>query len=65
MNIVVGVIFLIFSGKITTTITESLGSNYITRYSEDNSIKAIYDTLQSQVIIKFTKFENISSFYLF
>jgi len=48
MNIVVGVIFLIFSGKITTTINESLGSNYITRYSEDNSIKAIYDTLQSQ-----------------
>lgn len=45
-NLVIGVTFLIFSGKITTTITEKLQTNYITDYFEDDLLKSVYDSLQ-------------------
>jgi hypothetical protein len=47
-NLVCGIVFLIFSGKITTRITEKLADNYIVNYIGDNNIKSIFDTLQSE-----------------
>lgn len=47
MNLVTGVTFLIFSGKITQTITEKLQGRYITDYFEDDLVRSVYDTLQS------------------
>ena len=51
INLVMGVIFLIYSGKITTAISNKLRGNYITQYFDDDSIKTIFDTLQSEVNI--------------
>ncbi len=48
LNLLVGVTFLVFSGKITQTITEKLGSKYIKNYFEDNNILSVYDILQSE-----------------
>ncbi len=46
VSLVTGVVFLIFSGKITTTITTKIQSTYITNYYEDDDFKTVYDTLQ-------------------
>lgn len=45
-SLVTGVTFLIFSGKITTTITDKIESTYITNYYEDETFRLVYDTLQ-------------------
>lgn len=48
INLVIGVVMLIYSGKITTAISNKLRGNYITQYQNDDSIKVVFDTLQSQ-----------------
>lgn len=48
MGLVTGVTFLIFSGKITSTITEKLQSKYITLYYEDQFYKNVFDSLQGK-----------------
>jgi hypothetical protein len=50
MNLVVAVIFLIFSGKITSAISYKL-VEYVQYYFENEPIKAIYDQLQSAVSV--------------
>lgn len=45
-SLVTGVTFLIFSGKITTTITDKIEGDYITNYFEDDTFRLVYDTLQ-------------------
>ncbi len=49
INLTIGVMFLIYSGKITTAISNKLRGNYITQYLNDDSIKTIFDTLQGNV----------------
>lgn len=48
LNLLIGVTFLIFSGKITQSITEKLSGKYISNYFEDENIKTVYDILQSE-----------------
>lgn len=49
LNLTVGVIFLIYSGKITSTVTNQLQTTYITNYYESDEIKSLLDLLQGQV----------------
>jgi hypothetical protein len=49
LNLVVGCVFLIYSGKITTTISNKLQGTYVTKYYDDSTIRTIFDSLQSEV----------------
>ncbi|CAF0744530.1 unnamed protein product [Brachionus calyciflorus] len=48
LNLIVGVIFLIYSGKITTAIQTKLEKTYILNYYDDDEIKSLFDLLQGQ-----------------
>lgn len=47
-NLVIGVVFLIYSGKITSTVINRLQAFYLLNYYDDNEIKSLFDLLQGQ-----------------
>ena len=51
VNLVVGIIFLIYSGKVATVTQDALQGTFITNYwsPTDNTAQTVMDVLQSQV----------------
>lgn len=48
LNMVIGVIFLIYSGKITSTVINKLQTTYLLKYYDDNELKSLFDLIQGQ-----------------
>ncbi|RNA09950.1 Structural maintenance of chromosomes 3 [Brachionus plicatilis] len=46
LNLVIGVIFLIYSGKITSTVIDKMQTTYLLNYYDDDELKSLFDLLQ-------------------
>lgn len=49
VNVVIGTVFLIYSGKITTEVFNEIETTFVTDYSNDDDVQSIFDFIQSEV----------------
>lgn len=63
INVVIGTVFLIYSGKIVTVIFKEIETNFVTDYNNDNQIQSVFDFIQTEVRKKKYLMKYIYNFY--